>query len=41
VRECGGCSGGAVAVIGGYGHRDVREWGMGLEWCYRLIIIVG
>jgi hypothetical protein len=42
ARECGGgCGGQAVVVIGGCGHEDVREWGMGLWWCCGLVIIVG
>jgi hypothetical protein len=41
VRECGGCGGRAVVVIGGCSHEDVREWGMGLGWCHGLVIIVG
>jgi hypothetical protein len=37
----GGCGGRAVVVIGGCGHGDVREWGVGLGWCRRHVIIVG
>jgi hypothetical protein len=28
-------------VIGGCGHEEVREQGVGLEWCHGLIIVVG
>jgi hypothetical protein len=34
-------SGVVVVVIGGCGHEDVREWGMGVWWCHRLVIVVG
>jgi hypothetical protein len=37
----GGRGGQAVVVIGGCGCGDVREWGVGLGWCRRHIIIVG
>jgi hypothetical protein len=30
-----------VVVIGGCGHEDVRDWGVGLEWCRGLVIVVG
>jgi hypothetical protein len=36
----GGCGGQAVVVIGGCVCGDVREWGVGLGCCCRLIIVV-
>jgi hypothetical protein len=36
----GGRGGRAVVVIGRCGCGDVREWGMGLGWCRRHVIIV-